>query len=136
MQKFRECFSSGCKNIIIADWNKYDIQQLLIDSAICITDYSSIAMDFAYMLKPLIYFQFDYEKFRASHYGEGYFSYAKDGFGEIGKRKDDVVCLIKEYYENDFKVKDKYLNRIKDFFTLHDDKNCYRTFEAINNLSL
>lgn len=136
MQKFRECFSSNCKNIIIADWNKYDIQQLLIDSAICVTDYSSIAMDFAYMLKPLIYFQFDYDKFRTSHYGEGYFSYTKDGFGDICKRKDDVVCLIKKYYENDFKIKDKYLDRIKDFFTLHDNKNCYRTFEAIKNLSL
>ena len=59
MQKFISAFNTDCPNVIITYWRKYDVQTLLMESAFCITDYSSIAMDFAYMEKPLVYYQFD-----------------------------------------------------------------------------
>ena len=35
-----------------------------------ITDYSSVAIDFAYMKKPTLYYQFDEEKFRRGQYAQ------------------------------------------------------------------
>ncbi|MBD5403770.1 MAG: teichoic acid biosynthesis protein B [Treponema sp.] len=131
MQKFLSAFHTDSPNIVIADWKVYDVQQLLIESAFCITDYSSIAMDFAYMEKPLVYFQFDYQRFRSSHYGEGYFSYKADGFGEICYTEKELVELIEQYGASDFKMKAIYKRRVHDFFTLHDNKNCERNFNAI-----
>ncbi len=135
MQKFISNFESCSANITVADWHNYDVQQLLMESAFLITDYSSIFFDFAYMKKPLVYYQFDYERFRAGHYEEGYFSYLNDGFGEICKTETELISLIISYAESGFKMNDKYENRIKDFFAFSDNKNCERTFEAISDIN-
>ena len=53
-------------------------------SGLVVTDYSSIAFDFAYLRKPVVYAQFDKEEFFAGHtYDQGYFDYERDGFGEV-----------------------------------------------------
>lgn len=135
MQKFLEEFQITNKNIIIASWPDYDVQQLLKESAVLITDYSSVAMDFAYMKKPLIYYQFDYEKFRAGHYPEGYFSYEKDGFGKVCKEKDCVLTELKDIINNEFKNKQEYLVKHKEFFTTYDNHNCERNYQAILELN-
>lgn len=59
------------------------IHNLINDSSILITDYSSIAFDFAYQNKPVLYYQFDKDDFyNGNHtYTEGYFSYEENGFG-------------------------------------------------------
>ena len=73
MQKFIDCFTSDDENVIIADFDKYDVQQLLIDAKLLITDYSSVFFDFAYMKKPCICYQFDKKDFYSQHYKKGYF---------------------------------------------------------------
>lgn len=51
------------KEIEIAKFKDYDVQQLLIELRILITDFSSVFFDFAYMKKPVIYYQFDRDKY-------------------------------------------------------------------------
>jgi hypothetical protein len=51
-----------CNRIIIADKEHFDVQNLLKESALLITDYSSVYWDFAYMKKPIIFYQFDKQK--------------------------------------------------------------------------
>ena len=70
------------------DNSEIDIQNLLKDSALMITDYSSVFMDFAYMEKPEIYFQFDEDQFRSTHYAKGYFDY----------KKDEIIGLCQRYH--------------------------------------
>ena len=66
MQKYIHLFQSCHERVKIAKFSCYDVQTLLKDSALLITDYSSVAFEFAYMKKPLIYFQFDKDKFLAT----------------------------------------------------------------------
>lgn len=134
MQRFLPAFQTDCPAITIADWHEWDVQRLLMESAFCITDYSSIAMDFAYMEKPLVYYQFDYERFRSAHYGEGYFSYERDGFGEIVRTEDDLLSALERYAAGGFEMRPEYVKRVREFFTLHDGKNCERNFNAIREL--
>lgn len=134
MQKFLYHFNTDCNNIILADWHEYDVQKLLMESALLITDYSSVAFDFAYMKKPLLYYQFDLEKFRERHYQQGYFSYEKDGFGEICNKEEILIEKLEVYFKNSCTLADVYKHRIEDFFTLYDNKNCERNFEVIRNL--
>ena len=49
-----------------------------------LTDYSSVAFDFAYLRKPIVYAHFDKEAFFSGEhsYTAGYFDYERDGFGE------------------------------------------------------
>lgn len=135
MRKFKGLFTSTSQEIVIADDTSYDVQELLMSSAYLITDYSSIAMDFAYMDKPLSYYQFDYEKFRSEQYSEGYFSYEQDGFGPVCYTTSELIKELQRALEDNFEEEEVYLTRKKEFFTLKDTENCKRNYEAIQKLS-
>ena len=132
MQQYLSLFDIGeAKNITIASGKKYDMQQLLMESSVLITDYSSIYFDFAYMQKPLIYYQFDYEKYRAGQYQEGYFSYERDGFGPVIKEETELLYTLEEILCRDCINEDIYNKKVDDFFSYKDDKNCERTYNEI-----
>lgn len=134
MQKFIKKFNTQSNNIRLVTANEIDIQDLLKDSALMITDYSSVNMDFAYMKKPLIYYQFDKEEYRKKQYKEGYFSYENDGFGPVIDNEEDLIEEIIKICNSNYVVEDKYLDRINSFFELYDTNNCKRNYEAIVNL--
>lgn len=126
MQKYINSFKVKTKNIKILD-TKTDIQKVLKESEILITDYSSVYMDFAYMNKPVMYFQFDYEEYRKRQYQDGYFSYKDDGFGPVCDNAED---LIKDFISITKKGLDKkYCDRMNKFFELKDQNNCDRIYD-------
>lgn len=134
MQKFVNCFSSDDENVIIADFNKYDVQQLLIDAKLLITDYSSVFFDFAYMKKPCICYQFDKKDFYSQHYKKGYFDYSENGFGDVPLTFDELLESINRIVKADFEPDAIYVKRMEEFFELHDNMNCKRIYEAIEAL--
>lgn len=134
MQKYMKCFQFKSNNIKVVDNSDIDIQKLLKESALLITDYSSVFMDFAYMRKPIIYYQFDQKEFRERHLSEGYFKYERDGFGEVLKEENSVVEKIKQYINHDFEIEDEYKNRMDDFFELYDTNNCERIYNEIKKI--
>ena len=134
MQKFLEYFKVDNPQIEIADWRKYDVQGLLKESAFLITDYSSINMDFAYMRKPMLYYQFDYEKFRKGQYPQGYFDYSRDGFGPVCDNIDEVRKVLKHFVDQNLENDETYYKRAQEFFVLYDTDNCKRNFEAIREI--
>lgn len=105
-------------------------QDLFKDSDLLITDYSSVAFDFAYMKKPVIYYQYgdDY------NFEEGYFKYRTMGFGEVITTEDELVEIFKEYLENDCKMKEEYENRVDTFYKYNDKNNCKRVYDYILNM--
>lgn len=134
MQKYIKCFETRSKNIKIVSNKKIDIKDLLINSSLMITDYSSVAMDFAYMKKPVIYFQFDEKKFREAQYDKGYFDYRNDGFGSVCMNSSEIVKELKKSYKNNFKVDKSFSNNHKKFFPLYDCNNNERIYEEICKL--
>lgn len=134
MDRFLKYFKSDSQFIIVASRKEYDIQKLLSESALLVTDYSSLFFDFAYMKKPIIYFQFDKEKFRESQYEEGYFSYKSDAFGPVCYDVQSVIANMIKAAENSMQMGSIYRRKVDDFFILNDDKNCQRIFEAIKNM--
>ena len=134
MQKYEKYFNSISKSIIIVRNNEIDIQKLLKDSALLITDYSSVSLDFAYMNKPLIYYQFDQEEFIKNHLDSGYFSYSKDGFGPVIIEENNLVKKICNYIDNDYEIEKKYQKRCDDFFELRDQNNSERIYEELKRI--
>lgn len=118
-------------NVIIATSDKYDVQSLLLNSDLLITDYSSVFFDFAYMKKPEVFFQFDLKQYRNKHYKPGYFDYGDNGFGEVDKTQDEVIESLKRIITNDMQMSSLYKKRVDDFFKYTDRKNSERTYNAI-----
>lgn len=135
-QPYRKLFE-GIKspNIVIAGRNDYDVQALLKESSLLVTDYSSVFFDFCYMKKPVIYYQFDKEEYRRNHYKEGYWSYERDGFGPIVEDIDSVIADIERAVERNFEVALDYKGRMKDYFQPYDANNCARLYRAIRKLN-
>ncbi len=131
MQKYVEEFHLTNPNIIVADAGCYDIQQLLMESAMLITDYSSIYFDFAYMEKPLIYYQFDYEKYRRGQYQQGYYRYDEDGFGPVVMQEAQLLEVIEKMVNSNLEMPEVYRDRAKNFYAFRDQNNCERTYQAI-----
>ena len=134
VQRFLDCFTSPGERVVIAGFDNYDVQQLLINTDILITDYSSVFFDYGYMRKPVVYYQYDEAAFYAEQYDKGYFDDKRDGFGKVLENEDDVVDELRHILENGLKPDDLYLDRINAFFKYSDANNCKRNFEAILHL--
>ena len=101
-------------------------------SSLIITDYSSIAFDFAYLKKPVVYYHYSADY----HFDleESYFDYEKMGFGEVIHDHESLVNLIMDYVANNCQMKDKYKKRVDDFFEFKDKHNCERVYNAIKKI--
>ncbi len=130
MQRFIHHFTPS-KNVVICSFEHYDVQALLKECNLLITDFSSVFFDFAYMKKPEIFFQFDEETFRQRQYKEGYFTYRKDAFGEVVTDIPALLQAVQACITQDFKVQKIYEDRIDNFFYFHDHNNCARCYKAI-----
>ena len=102
-------------------------QDLFKDSSLLITDYSSVFFDFAYLKKPVIYYQTgdDY------HYGKSYFDYESMGFGEVIEDEDALIEKIEDYLENDCVMEDAFKENVGKFFKFIDRNNCERVYNWI-----
>ena len=134
-QKFLDTFSSSSDKVVLASFEEYDVQELLLSSRLLITDFSSVFFDFAYMGKPIVFYQFDEEDYRRQNYQKGYFDYRKDGFGSVLGDEEAVVDRIIEIAENNFDVDEEYAKRVNGFFEMRDAENCKRNLDAVLSLN-
>ena len=136
MQKYVDLFKSGSDRIKIADFNHYDVQTLLKESKLMVTDFSSVFFDFSYMQKPVVFYQFDRERYIKEHYDftKGYFDYDTMAPGRVMFNENGLITELSAIIENDFSVKKEYKDRVDQFFAKSDNHNCDRIFEAIINL--
>ena len=128
VQKYLSFFTSESNNIKIISNSTLDIQTALKTSQYLITDYSSVFMDFAYMEKLCIFYQFDYEMYRKYQLQEGYYKYEK-GFGPVYYNEKELIEGMKINFNN--KINDMYLNKMKSFFEKRDNKNCERLYNIL-----
>ncbi len=133
VQKHIDLFKKSCKgkHILIAEKNKYDVQQLLVESKLLITDYSSVYFDFAYMKKPILFYQFDNERYRSEHYAQGWYDY-NNGLGLVVKEEDSCISAIKQIILSGFDMPEKYQTYADHMFPYRDSNNCERVYQAIH----
>lgn len=131
MQRYLEAFREIHEGVILADQAHYDVQELLKESAVLITDFSSVSFDFAYMGKPVIYYLPDEDRFFENHHARGYFDFSEDGFGPVARTPDDTIAALASILECGAVMKDEYKMRVSAFFPLRDASNSKRVLEAI-----
>lgn len=109
-----------------------DYQKEFVENALMVTDYSSVAFDFAYMKKPIVYAQFDRTAFfEGQTYDEGYFDYETDGFGPVCYDYERTVESIIHAIEQDCAMDEEYEKRVGEFYYRTDTNNCERVYKAI-----
>ena len=91
-------------------------------------------MDFAYMKKPVVYFQFDTDTYRKGHLPTGYFDSSDDGFGPIAHSAAEVISDLEDVLRNNCQMDEVYLARANRFFTIYDRHNSERTYLAVKEM--
>ena len=129
-----ELFDSPFADVL----TEYDYRREMCESAIMVTDYSSVAFDFALLRKPVLYAQFDADTFYLDHPWEpGYFDYGRDGFGPVTRTLDETVRTLIALMESP-EMPIEYRGRADSFFFEPPDgtSRCEMVLEAINRLDL
>ena len=112
-----------------------DYTQTFCEAALLLTDYSSVAFDFALLRKPLVYAHFDYETFYSGHtYSRGYFDYKLDGFGPVCPNLETTVDAIIRFLENGCVMEPMYRDRAEAFFGVQPENRCQAVVDAIKKL--
>ncbi|MBQ9132588.1 MAG: CDP-glycerol glycerophosphotransferase family protein [Clostridia bacterium] len=116
-------------------WDK-EYRDIYAQSSLVLTDYSSAVFDFAYLRKPVVYTQFDWDEMFAGNHvcSRGYFDYEKDGFGEVVYDYEATVALLVKHMETGCRLSQEYRDRIDRFFLFDDQNNCQRVYEKARDL--
>ena len=129
MQKYSQFFKSDDVKIVFQ--GEIDVQILIKESMLMITDYSSVAFDFAFLNKPVIYYQFDQERFLGK---EGsHLDLERELPGTIISDEKEIISVFNEVAENGFKISDENLNRVNKLLKYKDTKNSERIFKEITS---
>lgn len=135
LQRFIHDFSIVKSYITVASQNEFDIQKLLKSSALMVTDYSSVFFDMVYMKKPVVFYQFDEQKFRDHQYKQGYFNYHSNPFGNSFDNYVDVVREIERLTENGYSISKEAEIEHKEIFKYWDTNNSERIYHLLTSKS-
>ena len=106
-------------------------KKVFAESDMIVTDYSAAAFDFAYLRKPLLYFQSDRREFFSGLYKPGFFDYDRDGLGKVETTVEGLVDEIIHLMESGCQLPPEYRQRADSFFAYNDHENRRRVYEAI-----
>lgn len=120
---------SQSRIINLQDENVSDINFMLKDADLLITDYSSAYFDFLLTEKPIIFAAFDLEEYMSSS-RELYFEYKEVVAGPIVQNWSGLLESMK-YIWNDTAYKELVAKKNILFNKYHDNQNSKRVFEAI-----
>ena len=122
-------------HVEVRSYSEINVQDVLAQSAVVVTDYSSIAFDAAIVHRPVVYYQFDRDRvFGGGHLTKpGYFSYDRAGFGPVALEHDQVLEALNTTLANGREPAPEYMRRIERTFVAPGHA-CSRVTEMIEEL--
>ncbi|WP_309232066.1 MULTISPECIES: glycosyltransferase [unclassified Bacillus (in: firmicutes)] len=130
-QKFGAEMPVFHERIKVVKQGEETVQSLLKRHRLLITDYSTVSFDFAYMDKPVIFYQFDYDDFYSRHYNEGPIDHKQSLFGPVVNRLEDILNIISQkanFYSDEIEFK----KQRSVYIEKKTNKHCQMVFEFIN----
>lgn len=127
---YSDKFTIPGERIQTHQFGEIKINEMLMESNLLITDYSSVSWEFFYMKKPVLFFQFDQNDY--NRYQGSYIDLETGLFGDSAANVDELLKYIQYYVDNNFSEKSKYGVLRNKYFKYVDHNNSKRTFDAIS----
>jgi len=119
----------------ISFMEEVDVAEILPNTDILITDYSSVFFDFLLTNRPIIFAPFDYEKYITKD-RELYYDYDEVTPGPKCKNWDEVLEWIVKFKENPELYKEEREVIKNRFHKYQDGKNCERVYKEIIKINV
>lgn len=130
-KQYSPMFSSKSDRIEIVEFGKCRINEMIMKCKMLITDYSSISWDVLYMEKPVLFYQFDCEKYMEKQ--GTYINFDKEVFGERATSFEEFAEKLENIIDNGYIIdSDKVL--IDKYLPLRDKSNCKRIYKHVMSL--
>lgn len=110
-----------------------DVQKLIKESALMVTDYSSVAFDFSFLNKPVIYYQFDKDQFLGRN--PSHIDVENELPGHIVNTQDNLEYQLTELINNSYKVSKNIKDKAKRFCKYNDQGNSERIYKEVINFN-
>ncbi len=105
------------------------LNELMMKCKLMITDYSSASWDVFYQGKPVLFYQFDVDKYLETN--GAYVDFDTDLTGDRASEEEELVDLLEAYAKDDFKLPEKYVRKRQESFEYIDKNNSKRIFEEL-----
>ncbi|MCD8146937.1 MAG: CDP-glycerol glycerophosphotransferase family protein [Clostridiales bacterium] len=130
--KFREylgSFSISGERVRLIPFGSEPLNRLMMECSLLITDYSSVCWDVFYQAKPVIFYQFDVDKYNETQ--GAYIDLEHDLFGDRAVDNDQLFALMEEYAAGGFQLKPQYAEMRKSLYKYIDKNNSQRVCDEI-----
>lgn len=115
--------------VTLIPFGQEPLNELMMESSMLITDYSSVCWDVFYQEKPVVFYQFDLDMYLETQ--GSYIDMETELFGDRASTIDELFALIDYYVDNDFAEKEQYKQMRDSLYAYRDDHNCERIMEEI-----
>lgn len=131
--KFREhvmLFSNlDNERIRLVAFGQEQLNELMMECKMLITDYSSVSWDMFYQKKPVLFYQFDLDDYNET--AGSYIDMEKELFGERTDNETELLDILESYLKIGMKLKPQYGEMLSDSFKYQDQNNSKRIWDAI-----
>lgn len=122
-------FSNTGEHIELITFGQEPLNEIMKRCHMLITDYSSVCWDVYYLGKPVVFYQFDYEKYRDVH--GSYVDMEHDLFGRRAVNETELLNHLEECMSTDFAELEKDKKARPYYFEYIDNDNSKRTYEFL-----
>lgn len=119
-------FKQTGQNITLVPFGQEPLNEIMKKCHMLITDYSSVCWDVYYQKKPVIFYQFDFEKYDTAH--GSYIDMETELFGRRAVTGTELLEEIEKCINSDFELNQKEEEEHHHYFEYIDDKNSERTY--------
>ena len=108
------------------------LNNLIMSCKVFITDYSSVCWDVLYLNKPVLFYQFDYEKYKNTT--GSYIDMERDLPGDRSTSINGLCDNLQRLINSDFRMSYKYQLKRNLSFRYFDKNNCVRLVQEIRKM--
>jgi hypothetical protein len=108
-------------------------QPVIAKTTAFVTDYTSVAFEFALLRRAVFYFQPDRERFYGGDHNwrPGYFDYDRDAFGPVARSADELVVQLVRSAQVGFLPESSFVARMQHALPDANEGACERVYKAI-----
>jgi len=126
---YQKNFTGVGERIKLVPFGSMPLNEIIKKCRMLITDYSSVCWDVYYQKKPVIFYQFDYEKYNVAH--GSFIDLETELFGRRATDKEVLLKYAEECIASGFQMPEEDLKKHSYYFEYLDRNNSQRTYQYL-----
>ena len=131
LETFLSVVHGGDAPIRLAAYGERPIKEWIEECSALVTDYSSVCWDALYLGKPVLFYQFDQERYL--DVTGSYLDLDTELPGEGYKTLEDLTAGMRKVAEGGFAREEKFTAQRKAYFAFGDRENCRRVYDFLKD---